>query len=266
MRRVLFTICIILIGLLTVLISFNDVEAATYCYCGTKEGIESTYAGLCVTDTDCTTGGGRCEGDCVGITSCFHCTGGTYDDQCVSKTSCEAAGGTSVDAETLSFFEEVFGPNNLLLSIFRPINYWQGNASLWSIFAMVLSFAFPVLFIAFIVVIAIATIKWVSSQGREAEYVSAQKWMKNAFYGFFANIFVFVGVNIITWWIGIGNIFSLAQNLATCEDINGKKVVLFEFKKDGKDTVGTKIDINLEYDCVCQDETSHAWSCTLVVK
>lgn len=141
---------------------------------------------------------------------------------------------------------EVLGPVSISLRIFNAL---EGKATLWSLIAWGFSIAFPILFLAFIAAVAIGGIKWMSSGGNETKLQSAQKWIKNAVIGFLAVGVVFILANVITWWLGFGNMFDLAQNLATCNN-----TVLFEYKRQ---TYG---NIDVDYVCSCE-ENAVTWSC-----
>ncbi len=164
------------------------------------------------------------------------------------------SGGDGDDGVTVpvegDWVQEIFGEDGLQLNILKPINFFgiEGTASIWSILAMVFELTWPILFLAFLVMVAIGVIKWISSGGEQAKVESAQKTVKNAAYGFIATALLFVVVNIATWWLGIGDIFKLAQNLAVC---NG--IVLYEFKRD--DLGGVDADVS----CTCTDS---GWSCS----
>jgi hypothetical protein len=157
------------------------------------------------------------------------------------------------------FLNEVFGEDNIILKIFKPMNYWEGQAGIWAIGAYVFSVGFTVLFIAFIVAILIGVIKWQSSQGAEDQVRAAQKWIKNAVIGFLSTIAVFAGVNVVTWWLGIGSVYNLAENLVTCKDFEGKAVVLYEYKDRENKLEGN-------YDCTCEDGVGEGWDCVIRVE
>jgi len=124
------------------------------------------------------------------------------------------------------FIKEIFG-GNISLNIFKPTKYWEGDAGFWSIIGAIFSLAFPLLFIAFLFAIGVGGIRWLSSQGNEGKLQSAQKWIQNAVFGFVATALAFILLNVITWFMGFGNVFGLAQNLSTC----GNKP-LYQFKKE----------------------------------
>jgi len=149
------------------------------------------------------------------------------------------------------FIKKVFG-EGLNLDILKPLNFWdmEGTASIWSLLATLFSIAFPILYIAFVASVLIGAMKWISSQGKEAQLQSAQKWIKNAVLGFVGTTVVFIAVNVITWWLGVGSIFNLAQNLAVCE-----KQVLYEFKQSNPEYYGS------DYYCTCEEGAG--WKCEL---
>ncbi|MDD3646916.1 MAG: hypothetical protein PHS44_00240 [Candidatus Dojkabacteria bacterium] len=125
-------------------------------------------------------------------------------------------------------FDEIFGPGgSIRLNILKPLNYWEGDTSIWVILSVILSNLFVILFIVLIFAIAIGAIRMVGSQGSDTKLQSASKWFKNALIGFAATIIMFILVNVVTFFLGIGTVFSLAQNLAVC---NGE--TLFEHKRD----------------------------------
>ncbi|MBU0975519.1 MAG: hypothetical protein ABIE03_07825 [Patescibacteria group bacterium] len=125
-------------------------------------------------------------------------------------------------------FDEIFGSGgSIRLKILKPLNYWEGDTSIWVILAVVLSNLFIVLFLALIFAIGIGAMRLVSSQGNEGRLQSASKWLKNAVVGFAVTIIMFIVINLVTFFLGIGSVFSLAQNLAVC---HGE--TLFEHKGD----------------------------------
>ncbi|MFC1780498.1 hypothetical protein ACFLY9_02290 [Patescibacteria group bacterium] len=159
--------------------------------------------------------------------------------------------GVVVPTEGDSWLDEVFGEGGLNLNIMKPLAFWdmEGTASIWSIAAMILNLIWPVLFIAFIVAVLVGVMKWMSSQGDETKLQSARKWIQNAIIGFVATGMIFVGANVATWWLGLGSVFSLSQNLAVCGDD-----VLYEYKKN---TFG---DAGADVECTCS-EGAITWSC-----
>jgi hypothetical protein len=155
------------------------------------------------------------------------------------------------------FVRDVFGNAGLVLNIFRPFNL-GGHVTIYSLAALILEYAFPLLFLAFIVVVGIGGIKWISSQGNDTKVQNASKWLKNGVIGFLSTVFVFVGVNLITWFVGIGSVYHLAENLVVCEDNTGKLETMFDHKRNE--------GLGAEYSCTCVEEgVGYHWECTIEV-
>lgn len=151
------------------------------------------------------------------------------------------------------FWGDLFG-EGITLNIFNPSNF-EGEAGFWSLVVGVLQWVFPLLFIASLAFIAIGAIKMQSSAGDTGKYESGKKTVINAVIGFLSVIFFILIGNLVTMVIGIGNIFSLSQNLATCgEDSN--KQTLYQWKQDHPDYYNSN-------NCKC---SNGSWSCSLEVE
>jgi hypothetical protein len=125
-----------------------------------------------------------------------------------------------------NWVQDLFGGGNLKLSIFAPTSFAGGKASIWSFIFIASDIAFPLLFISFVVMVAIGLLKWFSANGNETVIQSAQKTIKNAATGFAVMSILFVVANVIVWWLGFKNIYDLPKNFSTC-----KGVALYEFKR-----------------------------------
>lgn len=157
--------------------------------------------------------------------------------------------GVSIEVEDESWLKEVFG-DSLKLNIFNPTGDLfssKAEVTVWVVAALLVEIAFYILFIVMIVAILIGVIKWISSQGKEDKLVGAQKWVKNPLIAFGATIGMFLLINIITWFMGAGSIFTLAENLSVCGD-----EVLYQYKQDA--------GLTGDYYCTCNADS---WSCTL---
>lgn len=202
---------------------------------------------------------------CTTASDCID-SGGTVGDYCyrlneVTYYQCERNGDGNGDSEGVgidvegSWAQDVFG-DALELNIMKPLNFWnmEGTASIWSLVAFLYSFITIVLFVGFLFAVGIGALKWISSQGQEAQVQSAQKWMKNAVMGLAAIIIVFIIVSFISLFFGIGSIFEMGQNLAVCGDST-----LYEYKNELREDMGMEPD---EWDCVWRcPEGSGGWVC-----
>lgn len=143
-----------------------------------------------------------------------------------------------------SWLQDVFG-ESLTLDIFRSSNYWEGETGVFVLLAVLLGNGFIVLFIATIGAIGIGVFKLISSAGDQAKLDNAKKWVTNAVKGFAVVLIAFIGVNIVTYILGVGNVFKLAENLRVCDN-----TALIEWKREND-----KLDwIN----CKCE---SGSWTC-----
>jgi len=155
------------------------------------------------------------------------------------------------------FVKDVLGDTGLILNIFRPFDL-GGHITIYTIAALILEYAFPLLFIAFMFVVGIGVIKWISSQGNEAKIQNAYKWLKNGAVGFLSTVFVFIGVNLITWFLGIGNVYHLAEHLVVCRDSSGRFETMLEYKR--------RTNLGAEWTCYCHEApVGTEWACTLDV-
>lgn len=211
-------------------------------------GAKTTCPIECTTRSACEAEGKSCDSN-------YACPDGG-NCCCIGRKPDDGSGGDSVTIPIVGddWLKEIFGEGGLELNILKPKNFFgiEGTASIWSILAMIFAMIWPILFVAFIASIAIGVIRWISSEGVQVKLESAQKTVRNAVFGFIATVLVFAGVNIATWWLGIGNIFQLAQNLAVCGD-----VVLYEYKRDHLGNIGDKVD------CSCP-EGATKWQCVQV--
>lgn len=146
------------------------------------------------------------------------------------------------------FIDEVFG-GDLELEILKPIRFWEqeGTAGFMSIVFYIYLLLNPILLIAFLFVVGIGVAKWMTSGGQDGKIESAQKWLKNGVTGFAAVIITFAAASSITYFLGVGSIFDLGQNLANCD---GKP--LYQYKVDQYDNADEQVD------CTCE---SFGWSC-----
>lgn len=181
----------------------------------------------------------------ISVQAACICKGGAHDGECVDDAECEAEYGKcglacrkeEPDEGGLSIFSEgaewLFGDEGLTLNILKPskLMKMEGTASFWSLVAYISSVLWWFVLVVFFFAVGIGAIRWISSQGQEAQLQSAKKWMVNAVTGFTATIVVFLIANFITWLIGIGGVFDLPQNLAVCGEGDNKQV-LFEWKKE----------------------------------
>lgn len=168
-----------------------------------------------------------------------------YCDGCPTGQVCcydEEKGDVTVKSDS-DLWEKIFGTDSLLLNIFQPSNLWEGHATVLTYVGVLISAGFIILFLATIFAILIGALKWVSSQGVQEKIISAQKWMKNAIIGFFSTGAVFILVNIITFFFGIGNIFEMAENFSVCDG-----QTLYEWKQDNPGW-GTSTTCMPDYEC-----------------
>ncbi|MBN2015418.1 hypothetical protein JW766_01160 [Candidatus Dojkabacteria bacterium] len=179
---------------------------------------------------------------------CEPCASGQV---CCEISTQKSEGEVIIPVDGDDWLEKVFGSGGLVLNILKPVNFWsmEGTASIWSIIAFLYTFFTAILFVAFIVAIGIGAIRWMSSMGEETKVQSARKWVSNAFKGLMVVVVVFIGVSVVTWLIGVGSVFDLAQNLAVCGDH-----VQYESKTD---QCG---DVYSDCECECSEGASD-WSC-----
>jgi len=207
-----------LVGFLSIVPLFEQVNASYFC----------TAGGVC-----------RAEENAKIVSSSF-CGGCSSGDVCCYLDE----GGVDVLIDDKDWVGKLFG-GSIRLRIFKPLSFWEGDASVLTYIGVILANAFVILFIVFVVAVGIGTLKMVSSQGDSGKYESAKKWFTNAVTGVVAVVVVFVVVNLGTALFGLGNVFDLAQNFAVCDGVS-----LIQWKKDN-----SMLDAS---DCTC----GGSWSCT----
>jgi hypothetical protein len=162
----------------------------------------------------------------------------------------------TIPTEGDSWIEEVFGSEGLKLNILKPLTFWEleGTASIWSIAGYLFSFLTMILFVSCLVAVGIGIAKMMSSGGEEGKLQSGKKWATNAAMGVVSVIVIFIVANFITWLLGVGNIFNLAQNVAVCGE-GANSTALYEYKKEKYGDPYTDVE------CTCPDNNS-GWDCS----
>ncbi len=216
------TLIIIFFFLLLFLSLSKDVEAKD-CWCDNISPSEAEDKGY-------TRDPGACDPKCA------------YDQFCYCKSST-----VSIPVEGDKWLtKNLFGSESITLKILTPTKFVSGETTIWVIIAMIISNLFVALFLVTIVAIVIGVLKWFASQGQEGKIESGQKWIRNAIMGFVATIVAFVLVNVGTYFIGVGNVFDLADNVSVCGDD-----VLYRYKQD-------KNLLDKDVECKCSNDV---WVC-----
>lgn len=201
--------------------------------------------GVCRAEPDYFTDPSQCDPACSGGNVCC----------CLPKE-----GGVTIDVpeDDTGWIQKLFG-DSIKLDIFKPFNLWEGEGTIFSYVAMIISNGFVLLFILFIIAVAVGTLKMISSQGDSGKFESAKKWFTNAVTGMVVTMVIFVVLNIGTALLGFGNIFRLASEFSVCD---GK--ALYQYKKDRFEALNIENkqypNLTLLYDCTCE---SGGWSCTM---
>lgn len=140
--------------------------------------------------------------------------------------------------------------NQIELNTFRTKYIGSGDFSVFSIIAGLAIVAFVVLFIVLLVYVALAVLKFITSQGNNDMIKSATKRLKNAIIGFVANLLVIMLASLIVNALGYGSALELVKNLRTC-----KNLTLYEYRRSSPvDAINKGF-----WDCKCSNT---GWVCS----